>query len=123
MSGAGQSMRRIADAAVERARGRLRERFGEMIATAFYYGAVDIATNHLVVWVLLSGDPGRIPEWCFDPHDVQGNDLELRSSLIEAQHVVRTCLYEAGWPNAFDARVGFDSDERVRQGGGWYYFK
>ncbi|MEP6599472.1 MAG: hypothetical protein ABJB98_08510 [Actinomycetota bacterium] len=115
----------IAERSVARARRLLKAQDADLIASVFHYGAVDIDAAHLVVWVLLTSPPEAIPPWCFYPERPDGQSIapDLRSKLIDIQALVRSCLAREEWPNAAHVSVGFDSAQRVDEGGGWYYFK
>jgi hypothetical protein len=111
--------------AVARARSELATDYPELIGGVFHYGAVDIDTKHLVVWVLLTLSADALPPWCvyLEPPAGDSIALDLRSKLIEMQATVRRHLAREGWPDSDHVTVGFESDERVRAGGGWAYFK
>ena len=119
-------MDRLADKAVGRARRRLRTAHPHLVEHVFSYGAVDIDPKHLVVWVLLKGDPQGVPAWFFpsgDPTVDEPAAQGLLPQIASCVAVVREELAQAGWPDAEQADVGFDSDERVAQQGGWHYFR
>lgn len=95
----------------------------------FHYGAVDINPVHLVVWILLSGaPPDQTPYWYFGdgsnaPEDLGGCTEASLAELAKIRQEVRQVLGACKWPDADHVRVGFDSAERVKDGGGWDYFR
>jgi hypothetical protein len=120
-----------ANAAVRRARRKLRrESFGSIrVAACFHYGAVDIDPRHLVVWVLLRGEiDEKLPEWFFldNYQDDPKQSRRLGPDLVEWLERLRACIrrefQQRGWPRAEDIHVGFDSEDRVADGGGFHYF-
>lgn len=119
-------MERLADKAVRRARRRLRKAHPNLVEHVFSYGAVDIDPKHLVVWVILKGAPEAIPAWFFpsgDPGVDEPRAQGLLPQITSCAAVVREELARVNWPDAGRADVGFDSDERVAQQGGWHYLK
>ncbi|GII54470.1 hypothetical protein Pth03_28590 [Planotetraspora thailandica] len=112
------------DRAMARARTELAASYGHMVDSVFSYGAVTIDPVHLVVWVLLKGDPESIPEWFFPAHEPHADEAgSIMAAIHEMRNVVVGCFAEEAWPNAKNLDVGFDSATRVAEGGGWYYFK
>ncbi len=95
------------------------------MAGVLHYGAVDLDPEHLVVWVLLAGEPDALPEWLFPTaaqlRDPGGHGLPADLPALVA--VVRGALARHGWPAADAVRVGFDSAERVARAGGFAYFR
>jgi len=100
------------------------------VESLLWYGAVDIATEHAVVWVLLAAsDAEAIPAW-FSPTagessaDPQQAALEpgLLTWMRELREEVRGEFDRRGWPSAATLRVMFDSAARVNEHG-WQYFK
>lgn len=91
----------------------------------FWYGAVDIDRKHLVVWVLLAGRPSRLPVWYFPKKDHADRqyDAELLAEIERMRDTVVACFAREGWADPEIIRVGFDSETRVADGGGWQYFK
>ncbi|WP_204071505.1 hypothetical protein [Planotetraspora phitsanulokensis] len=65
----------------------------------------------------------EIPEWFFPDREPASDEME---SIVAATHEMRkivvACFAEEAWPNAEKLRVGFDSETRVAEGGGWHYF-
>jgi hypothetical protein len=122
-----RSPKRRCNRAVRRARRELAHRFPVRFSSLLWYGAVDIDPVHLVVWVLLAGDPSGLPAWYF-PDGRQSQDARYFASLlaqIDAMRevVVASFARREGWPDAEHTHVGFDSDVRVGARGGWHYFK
>jgi hypothetical protein len=71
----------------------------------------------------------ELPEW-LNPagpvrHPERNRRLEpsLLAWLEELQRTVRAEFEAALWPNASQKDVLFDSEHRVREGGGFWYFK
>jgi len=95
------------------------------VTTVFHYGAVDIDTKHLVVWVLLDGaSPDDLPTWWSSDGTSRGTSDEMCDSWLRSiAATVRHRFVEAGWPDADHVTVLFDADERVEEGGGFFYFK
>jgi hypothetical protein len=95
------------------------------VTTIFYYGAVEIDTRHLTIWVLLEGaPPGELPTWWSPESSAPGSsDAECDSWLRGLATEIRSLLNAVDWPDGSHATVLFDSDERVREGGGFFYFK
>jgi hypothetical protein len=115
-----------ADRAVGRAKRQLKETAPDLVQDVFFYGAVDIDPKHLVVWVILKGDPDSLPEWFFLSDSEPDDEAAAKGLLPDMRHatsVVRDQLARVRWPDANLVRVGFDSDERVGRAGGWQYFK
>jgi hypothetical protein len=108
------------EAAVDCARSTLMELNPE-IDSIVSYGAVDIDTNNLVVWVLLKGPEDSLPEWHFPDDDSGADDLSAR--LLAMRDAVRACFAAQSWPAAQSVKVGFDSAERVSRSGGFNYFR
>jgi len=123
----GWSPEEAAKDAVAHARKELIAEYGNLVAEVFHYGAVNIDTRNLVVWVILSLPPNVLPEWCFNPaaEALLGGvgAPDLRATLLDMQTRVRSWFARHSWPEPDHVRVGFESDERVRAGGGWAYFK
>lgn len=119
-----------------------RDTVGLRVDAVFSYGAVDIDPQNLVVWVLLSGRPdGELPEWYF-PASIDipsfllatpllgggaGTNDHLGDGVVPAcrswAEEIRGAFALSGWPASESIRVGFDSSHRVKEGGGWNYFK
>ena len=96
---------------------------GLTISSVFHYGAVDIGTQHLVVWVLVSGSRSEeLPGW-WSPG--AATDRPLPSGwegwLTSVRDVVREELAADAWPDAGAASVLFDSEERVGRIGFDYF--
>ena len=96
------------------------------VDACFHYGAVDISPQHLVVWVLLAGAPdNELPEW--STPESASHSATLDPSLVtwmkHLRQIVRDEFAAVRWPEAGGVRVLFDSEHRVREGGGWKYFK
>jgi len=123
----GWSPEKAAKDAVANARKELIAEYGDLVADVFHYGAVNIDTRNLVVWVILSLPRNVLPEWCFNPaaEALLGGVTapDLRAKLLDMQAGVRSWFSRLGWPEPDHIAVGFESDERVRAGGGWAYFK
>lgn len=127
------SFQTSADRAVESASNLLRGRFPDQVASVFWYGAVDIDTKHLVVWVILKGSAETLPKWFFPPtgeppwgtvpDPMTQLPEDLRTLISEAVTMIREAFAQEKWPQASGVKVGFESDERVEAEGGWAYFK
>ena len=118
----------LASQAVARARDLLLvEHHGRVrVDSCFHYGAVDISPKHLVVWVLLTGaDDDQLPEWSTPEAARQRAELDpaLVTWMERLRHIVREEFAAVQWPATDSVQVLFDSEHRVREGGGWYYFK
>jgi hypothetical protein len=105
---------------------RGRERGGYRVVRVFHYGAVDIAPELLVVWIMLGGRPAdEIPAWFavrpgLEPADRPPHiDYEW---LLELRAVVADALVSRGWEIA-NPDVMVDSDERVTAIGFHDYFQ
>lgn len=97
---------------------------GARVSTVFWYGAVDIDPLHLVVWVLLDGrQPEELPRWLLDDGADQRLDPALLDACVTWRHEIRDLFAQADWPDPNGVRVGFDSEQRVSDGGGWNYFR
>lgn len=70
-----------ADDAVEESREEIVRIWPELVKTVFWYGAVDLNTTHLVVWVILNGEPDELPEWFF-PSGNPAIDEPLAKALV-----------------------------------------
>lgn len=120
------SMTRLANKGNKAASKRLHDQaHGDIsVAWVFHYGAVDIDPKHLVVWVMLNGDPDAIPAW-WAPADKPTGQYpdDLEQWLTDLRDQVRACYADVGWPDPDHLDILFDSDTRVEQGGGWHYFK
>lgn len=121
-------MQDLALQAVARARSLLLSEHhrGVRVDACFHYGAVDISHGNLVVWVLLTGAPdSELPAW-FTPEDTRRRskfDPDLVAWMEHLQRTVRSEFAALRWPQADSVRVLFDSEHRVRECGGWKYFK
>jgi hypothetical protein len=102
---------------------------GVRVESVFWYGAVELGAENLVVWVLLSGAPDEdLPEWYFPvPGQLAGVQTgltpSLREWLDEMREAVRTEFAKVGWPDPTRVSVGFDSSNRVEAAGGFAYFR
>lgn len=133
MANAGSNeMKILAATVVARLRRRLvGERSGKFrVEACIHYGAVDIDPKYLVVWLLLAGAPdGELPEWLNPgapidhPERNQQLDPSLLAWLEDLRRAVREEFEAASWPSACEIDVLFDSERRVREGGGFWYFK
>ena len=120
-----------ADDAVRAARALLEGsvRNGVHVESVFWYGAVELGTENLVVWILLAGAPdGDLPEWYFPvPGQLVGiqNELapSLREWLEEMREAVQAEFATVGPPDPIRVSVGFDSANRVAAAGGLAYFR
>lgn len=114
------------DSAIAIAQRELPLRHAARFSSVFAYGAVDIDPKHLVVWVLLTGNPDDLPAWYF-PHrdhvDPGQYDADLLTGIDAMRSAVVDCFAREGWPDAQHIHVGFDSADRVAAEGGWAYFK
>ncbi len=114
----------VADAAVAEARDVLSALSPDRVAATFWYGAVDVDPAHLVVWVLLQGPKGNLPEWFFlsgDPDQDEAEARGLLDTLSGFAAVVERAFRRAGWPQAADVLVGFDSEQRVVEAAFGYF--
>jgi hypothetical protein len=96
---------------------------GLTISSVFHYGAVDIGTQHLVVWVLVSGPRSEeLPGW-WSPGSATDRPLPAgwEGWLTSVRDVVREELAADSWPDAQTASVLFDSEERVGRIGFDYF--
>jgi hypothetical protein len=128
-----REMESLASAVVERVKDRLADiHHGQVrVETCIHYGAVDSSPGHLVVWVLLAGAPDdELPEWFtpglpadYDFRERQQLDPGLVDWLERLRQAVRDEFSAAQWPEAGEVTVMFDSEHRVREGGGFWYFK
>lgn len=127
MTGRASDRQRAADAAVQRAKAALaRERLRNVfVATTIWYGAVELDPTHLVVWILLAGaDDGELPTWASpESAALGGMDPELTQWMAHLRDLVRNEFRIASWPEADHVTVLFDSEHRVAEGGGFWYFK
>jgi hypothetical protein len=57
------------------------------------------------------------------PERNQRLDLSLLAWLEDLRGAVRAEFEAASWPNAGEVDVLFDSEHRVREGSGFWYFK
>lgn len=129
---AGKRRKAIVDHAVriatERLKGRPARGIDARIADVFWYGAVDIAARHCVVWIMLDGPASQdVPPWL--TLEADGSlpagkllDAELAEWMRDQHREVLTAFRDAGWRSTTPA-IGFESSERVAAGGGWFYFK
>jgi hypothetical protein len=122
----------LASAIVERVKERLADAsYGRVrVETCIHYGAIDISPKYLVVWVLLAGaQDDELPEWFKPgaPVDHPGRNQNLDPALLvwldHLQQAVRDEFAAARWPGPEKVDVLFDSEHRVREGGGFWYFK
>lgn len=121
------NLKHAADTAVQRARAAMaQERLGEVfVKTAIWYGAVDINPKYLVVWILLAGaDDDELPKWA-SPESAtdSGMDPHVTQWMNRLRRIVRAEFETASWPDAASITVMFDSEHRVAEGGGFWYFK
>jgi hypothetical protein len=123
----GMSRTVIVDQAVAESRtllGSSRVPGGDLqIHSIFWYGAVDIDAKHCVVWVILSG-PGedQVPPWFFPSDSNENGPFKTWAASVQSR--ILECFANAGWKDSWPPpRVGFESDDRVRAGGGLFYFK
>jgi hypothetical protein len=92
----------------------------------FHYGAVDIDSKYLVVWVILTGGRDEeLPEWSTPESAGLQSKLDpgLVSWMEHLRQVVRDQFGAVDWPDADNVDVLFDSEHRIRENGGWEYFK
>ena len=70
----------------------MQDRYRHLVDGVLWYGAVDIDTQHLVIWVLLKGPESTLPEWYFPYGEYRpaGIDNELLSSI----QAIRTAILE-----------------------------
>ena len=102
----------------------MQDRYRHLVDGVLWYGAVDIDTQHLVIWVLLKGPESTLPEWYFPYGEYRpaGIDNELLSSIQAIRTAILECFRDE-WPNADRISIGFDSAERVDRLGGFQYFR
>ena len=108
------------------ARRELVRAWPDLVKTVIWYGAVDLNVKHLVVWVILKGPPEELPKWFFPSGDPRLDEPQAKGKLDQLNAMaatVRGAFAKQGWPNAAGIHVGFESDERVAESGGWEYFK
>ncbi|GAA2801337.1 hypothetical protein [Crossiella cryophila] len=106
------------------ARTVLLERWGDLVEAVFSYGAVEVDPAHLTVWVLLKGQADGLPEW-YQPHR-QSRPAGLPAELLDTVDAMRAAVVDCfrdHWPDPDGLRIGFDSAERVRDNGGYQYFR
>jgi hypothetical protein len=79
--------------------------------------------------MLLRGEiDEKLPEWFFldtDQDDAK-QSRRLGPDMVAWLERLRACIrrefQQRGWPKAEDIHVGFDSEHRVADGGGFHYF-
>ncbi len=124
----------IAKKAVRRAQKLLRSRqapeFNAKVDYLLWYGAVDIDPKYCVVWIILSGpDSELIPAMLMPARDEKSRrratealspkDCQWLEELAAAvEREFRACGWEWQTPN-----IGIESAERVKRGGGFFYFR
>jgi hypothetical protein len=127
-----REMKVLASAVVDRVRGQLigAQHGCFRVQTCIHYGAVEIDPKHLVVWLLLAGAPDdQLPEWFSPgaPADHPGRNQHLDPSLVSwlesLRRGIRAEFAASQWPEPDSVQVLFDSDHRVQEGGGFWYFK
>ena len=124
----------IATKAVRRAKKLLRSRHAPSLDAkvdyVWWYGAVEIDPKHCVVWIMVSGsDSERIPAMLNPILDEKllrraretlttedSKWLEELAAVVEGEF--RACGWEWQTP-----RIGVESVERVKKGGGFDYFR
>jgi hypothetical protein len=103
------------------------ERLGAIrVGQCFHYGAVDTDVRQLVVWVLLAGAPAsELPEWFHtgDHRQRAWLDPALVAWTDRLRGIVQGEFADRSWPRPAEVTVQFDSEQRVRDGGGFYYFQ
>ena len=111
--------------ALDEAQRELAALFPARVASTDWYGAVEVDPVHLVVWVLLNGDPEDVPVWYFPDKDQPGDryDPALLADIRSMRETVVAAFARNGWPDADRMKVGFESTARVTAGGGRLYFK
>ncbi|WP_199423234.1 hypothetical protein [Actinotalea solisilvae] len=104
-----------------------REHDGVRVDSVWHYGAVDLHTAHLVVWIMLGGRPlEELPEWFTigpDPSDPAKARAVDPAWLHSLRQVVVDAFAAQGWPEPDRVHVLTDSSDRAASQGGWFYFK
>jgi hypothetical protein len=97
--------------AVDRVRAALAAR-DPKISSSFFYGAIGIDPKHLVIWFIFATD-------------VQKEEAEKNGLLGELDRKSRDALREEGYPPLVlgSIFVSFASDEEIKRGGGYAFFK
>jgi hypothetical protein len=128
------SKKAIVKRAVRRARRLLHSRqapeFDAKVDYLLWYGAVDIDPKHCVVWIILSGpDSQLIPAMLIPAREEKSlrrarDHLSFRDCqwLEELAAVVEGEFRACGWEWA-TPKIGIESAERVKLGGGFSYFR
>jgi len=117
---------RKSESATRAAERAVKGAFPGRVASVFSYGAVDIDPKYLMVWVMLEGPEDRLPKW-FLPSPLrevaEPDSFGLLDDLYAMQRLVREAFERVEWPQWEHVDVGFESEERVRNSGGWNYFR
>lgn len=103
-----------------------REHDGVRVTSVWHYGAVDISTAYLVVWIMLGGrHEDELPEW-FTIGPEPAHPGQARAADLAWLRGLRDVVVEAfaaqGWPEPDRVRVMTDSTDRAASQGGWHYF-
>ena len=127
------SPKAIAKKAVRRAKKLLRSRQAPSLDVkvnyVWWYGAVEIDPKHRVVWIMLSGpDSERILERLMIRDEksqrrarerLSAEDCQWLEELVDVvEGEFRACGWEWETP-----KIGVESTERVKRGGGFDYFR
>lgn len=124
----------IVKKAVRRAKKLLRSRhapgLNAKVDYLFWYGAVEIDPKHCVVWIILSGRDSELVPANLNPVRDEKSLRRAREHLSaedckwldELAAVVEEEFRACGW-DWQTPRVGIESAERVKRGGGFDYFR
>jgi len=82
------------------------------ISSSFFYGSIGIDPKHLVIWFIFATD-------------IQKEEAEKNGLMGELDRETRDALREEGYPPLVleTIFVSFASEEEIKQGGGYAFFK